>query len=319
MAYKPKWTLRRLWLRLRDAITAPTLGVDYAWAKPVPANIAAAGYRFVVRYLSNDVTKNISSAEAAALLAAGLDIGLVWEDGAENAVLGATQGTIDGQKAVALAKPLPHGPGAVIFANVGDFAAAPSQMAAIAAYYDAFANLVRAAGWTPGGYGTGWILDQLAASGRKGVWWQNAMDNNGVSGSQVQACSGVYQRVSPTRTIAGAVGEYDENIIVNNAVVPFWTPNPTPVPPPAPPKPTPVPTPTEVDSMIQFVAKSADAPEYWLVTEAGTLSQRKHIPTESDAGVLYALLNQIPPQPKIVSDGYLQSIPGAPDVAPNPA
>jgi hypothetical protein len=48
---------------------------------PQSANIKAAGYDFIARYLSQSSWKRISANEAGALKTAGLDIVLVYEDG----------------------------------------------------------------------------------------------------------------------------------------------------------------------------------------------------------------------------------------------
>lgn len=56
-------------------------GVDYAWAnpKPAPSTLKADGVGFVVRYVSADPSKDLTAAEKDALLAAGIEIALVWE------------------------------------------------------------------------------------------------------------------------------------------------------------------------------------------------------------------------------------------------
>lgn len=55
-------------------------GVDYAWSRPDPAGLYAAGKRFASRYLSYDTTgKNLTLAEAERLAAAGLAVVANWE------------------------------------------------------------------------------------------------------------------------------------------------------------------------------------------------------------------------------------------------
>src|ERR1700733_4619673 len=70
-------------------------GVDYSFARPSPASLKADGYSFVARYLSNVPGKNLSHAEAAALIAAGLDIVDNWEQDADDALSGYNQGVSD--------------------------------------------------------------------------------------------------------------------------------------------------------------------------------------------------------------------------------
>jgi len=58
----------------------PIEGVDYAWSRPDPAGLYAAGKRFASRYLSHDRTgKNLTAAEAEALGAAGIAVVCNWE------------------------------------------------------------------------------------------------------------------------------------------------------------------------------------------------------------------------------------------------
>jgi hypothetical protein len=86
-------------------------GVDYSWDRPDPALLAAAGYTFVVRYISDDQRvnsgrqKNLDAAEAQALSLAGLDLVVVWEGiAADRAPLaGYPQGILDARTAAARA------------------------------------------------------------------------------------------------------------------------------------------------------------------------------------------------------------------------
>jgi hypothetical protein len=68
-------------------------GVDYAWSRPPPAGLAAAGKRFACRYLSNSFTgKNLTPPEAERLTAAGIAIVSNWEWRAGDAKLGYSAG-----------------------------------------------------------------------------------------------------------------------------------------------------------------------------------------------------------------------------------
>jgi len=78
-----------------------TEGVDYAWSRPDPAGLYAAGYRFASRYLSYDRTgKNLTLAEAEELAAAGLAVVANWEWRAGDAKLGFAAGAEYAQEAV---------------------------------------------------------------------------------------------------------------------------------------------------------------------------------------------------------------------------
>jgi Domain of unknown function (DUF1906) len=201
-----------------------SLAIDYSYARPSPAAVKTAGYDAVIRYLSGGTEgKDLTAAEADGLLAAGLGIGLVWETTADRALAGAAAGTADGTAAAKQAKALGYPAGAMLLANLGDFAATAAQVPVIHDYYRAF-HSVPGFTWQAGGYATAYIIGQLHAEGAEGVWWQNAMDDSGTPGSLVSAFASLYQRVAPTKTIAGtAAGDYDEDVYGFGPAAPvFW-------------------------------------------------------------------------------------------------
>jgi len=195
---------------------------DFAWNKPDPTAVHAAGYVGVIGYLSPDTTgKNLAPTDATAYRAAGLDVLLVWETTANRALDGSNAGALDAQAALAQARAIGYPTDHPLFANVGDFVAMMSDIPVIAAYYTAFASTCAASGQKAGGYGTGFIIDQLAQRGALGVWWQNAIDDAGFPGSDVSPAANIYQRVTPTLSIPGA--DYDEDVVVK----PWADPAPT--------------------------------------------------------------------------------------------
>src|SRR5207302_9972984 len=114
-------------------------GIDYAWGRPKPASIAAAGYTFVARYLSHDAGKNLTKAEADKLLVAGLDIVTVWETTADRAKSGAAGGQVDGAKAKGQAEARGAPPTAAIYFAV-HHDAAKRDLDSTAAYATAIAH-----------------------------------------------------------------------------------------------------------------------------------------------------------------------------------
>jgi hypothetical protein len=209
-----------------------TLAIDYSYADIPPKLIAEAGYSVVIGYLSPDPAKDLTAAKIAALHAVGLSVGLIWESTATRSLSGASAGGVDGDAAVAQARALGYGKGCVVFANVGDFVATSSQLGAIHAYYSAFAGVVKSEGYEPGGYGTGYIIDSMGSEGYVGVWWQNGINDEGVTGSVVSPNASLYQRTEPTIHIPAWVGEYDEDVVLKPFAV--WGPATIPVPQPAP-------------------------------------------------------------------------------------
>jgi hypothetical protein len=207
------------------------LSCDYALARPAPHAVRAAGYTAVWRYLSGGNQKDLTASEATALHAAGLGIGLIWETTGQRALDGAAAGTADGHAATVQAHALGAAAGSPLLCNVGDFAATPDQISVIHAYYRAFRLAVGA--FQPGGYATGYIIDQLVAAGAVGLWWQNAMNDAGELGSHVSPHADVYQRVTPTLHIADiAAGMWDEDAVVKSGSVHWWQSTAPPVPVP---------------------------------------------------------------------------------------
>lgn len=210
-----------------------TLGVDYSFARPDPATIKAAGYDFVVRYVApaSESGKALSAGEADALHAAGLSILLVFEDGAQNALGGAAQGTTDGSIARQAAAALGYPQGCPILAAV-DFDAQDSQLPTVEAYLAAFAQAV--APWPSAPYGKMNVGDASPAGGD--YWETEAWD-----GTTVDPRAKLYQRVQPT--VAHPVAGTDEDVELQS--VTMWEPGApaAPVPQPGSSFPTSVPAP----------------------------------------------------------------------------
>lgn len=183
-----------------------TLILDYAWQHPDPALIKSDGYDGVMRYLSPDGSKNLSRAEAAALHAAGLSIGLVWESTAARAAEGYAAGIADAAEAEAQAIILGYPANAPIFYAV-DYDAAPG---AVAPYFDG----VRFASHHPVGvYGSLRVVEAIHSSGVPYMWQSVAW-----SGGVVSGVAHLYQRLTPTRPV---IPGSDENVVLHP--FPMWT------------------------------------------------------------------------------------------------
>ena len=128
-------------------------GVDYAFGRPTPATLNAAGVRFVCRYLSHSPAKNLTAAEARALSDAGLWIVAVWETTAQRALDGRKAGAADAAEALAQAQACGMPAGRPVYFAV-DWDASSDQQAAINAYLDGAASVLgRAHVGIYGGYG----------------------------------------------------------------------------------------------------------------------------------------------------------------------
>lgn len=111
-------------------------GVDYAWGYKagVPAELKAAGVKFVCRYLSTPGnTKNITREERFALSRAGLQIVTVFETTAGRALSSRAGGIADARSAQTQLTGLAAPVGAPVYFAV-DFDATPEQQTAINAY-----------------------------------------------------------------------------------------------------------------------------------------------------------------------------------------
>lgn len=198
----------------------PTLGIDYAWSKPRPAAIKAAGYAFVCRYLSNDPKKNLTAAEAGALHALGISVAVVWEATANRALGGAAAGATDGREAKTQAATCGLPDSAAIYYAV-DFDAQPGQFPAIVAYQQAFASAI--APHPVGVYGGVAVVSYMTGHGAR-YGWQTAAWSRG----QRTGAASLFQRVQQVR-VDGVLCD------VNEATGDFgaWTTDPPPAPPAA--------------------------------------------------------------------------------------
>jgi hypothetical protein len=83
----------------------PRKGIDYSWHHALNLDaFRTHGVTFVVRYLSNDASKNLDRSEAHLLSDAGFDIAVVWESTQKRALEGRGAGVTDAKKAAEQAK-----------------------------------------------------------------------------------------------------------------------------------------------------------------------------------------------------------------------
>src|SRR5574337_1621102 len=68
---------------------APRRGIDYAWGRPGGQFLHDHGFTFAARYLSFDTSgKTLGAGEAHDLMAHGVDVVVVWENGATDVLDG---------------------------------------------------------------------------------------------------------------------------------------------------------------------------------------------------------------------------------------
>jgi hypothetical protein len=142
-------------------------GLDYAWSKVPPWVVKAAGFGFAARYLSHDASKNLSKAEADALLADGVAIVLVWEDSAQGALRGHSGGVADALAADSQARACGL-PGAFIY-FAADWDATAAEQTMINAYLDGCATVIGRA--RTGLYGGYWPCTRARAAAKASKFW----------------------------------------------------------------------------------------------------------------------------------------------------
>jgi hypothetical protein len=187
-----------------------TLYIDYAWTHPNAQAIYDVGYRGVMRYLSNDDSKDLSIAEAAALHKAGLGIGLVWETTASRAKAGQAAGAADAKAANAKADALGFPTTCPIFYAV-DYDAVVSD---ITPY---FVGIKTVAGRPVGVYGSYYVVKAIMGT-YAGYGWQTMAWSGGLKFANAH----LYQTLNHTWPIPGiANSAWDENVLLQP--FPLWT------------------------------------------------------------------------------------------------
>lgn len=171
-----------------------TLGVDYPWTHPSPAALKAAGVAFAMRYLATDRSKALSRAEADALAAVGIWVGVVWETTADRMLSGRAGGVTDAKAAAAQASACGMPSGRPIY-FAADWDVTPTQQAAVNAYLDGAASVLGRP--RVGVYG-GYYTVKRALDGGHATWaWQTP----GWSGGQWDARAHIRQGAQ--RSIGG--------------------------------------------------------------------------------------------------------------------
>lgn len=188
--------------------------LDIAWDRPTVAAIQAVGNVVgIVRYLSTDSTKNLTTAETAIYHSAGLGTAVVWETTATRSTQGYQAGVDDARAAEAQRKAdnLPTGQD-IYFATDAD-----TSWVSVADYYRG-CNDVLGNGPTglprTGVYGGIRVIDGAYAAGFRRLWQTDAW-----SGGQLSAHAVLYQR----GTALGGSAD------INDVLSPDWGQYPRPV------------------------------------------------------------------------------------------
>lgn len=220
-----------------------TRGADYAfYPHPSIAGLKAAGVEFVVRYISSDPAndsngKNLLPGECGALLAAGIRVCVVSEEGGGQRLLAGNSGGVADAKhanAVVAGLKMPSIP--VYFA--ADWDAAPGQQALINAYLDGAASVIGHA--RTGIYGGYWPLSRALTAGACAWGWQTLAWSGGLWDSRAVMRQGL------GISVGGVQADVDTEVKGHDALVDDYGQWPRPGPPP-PPVPITAPTLMQAD------------------------------------------------------------------------
>jgi hypothetical protein len=163
------------------------LGLDYAGGRIAGADLKAAGVAFVCRYLSDGGTslpnKQLQPAEAADLMANGIEIVSNWETNAQMMLGGYQQGITDANAARAQQVACGGPPGATVYFSA-DFDAAPTQQTAINQYLQGCCDALGGPGHV-GIYGSYYVGMRALNAGVCSYFWQTEAWSGGSVDSRV--------------------------------------------------------------------------------------------------------------------------------------
>jgi hypothetical protein len=166
-----------------DALSTVEYGVDYAWSHPSISSIKSAGYRFAARYYSHDSTKDLSSSEASSLIAAGMSVMGVFEDGATNALGGYNQGVSDAKLALQEANGVGEPSSRPIYFAI-DFDASGYGLGSIESYFDGVASVIGLN--RVGAYGGYYAVHGLFNANKIKYGWQTSAWSGGAWDARAQ-------------------------------------------------------------------------------------------------------------------------------------
>lgn len=190
------------------------------------ADIKAANYDFVARYLSQSHWKVISAAEVVAIATAGLGLVLVYEDGpTASDYFSFGRGQADGARAAQQASLIDAPAGTVLYFAVDYDASASDIGGPITQYFNGVAGALKsfeaasATGYHVGVYGSGATCSAITAAGLAKCGW--LAQSSGWSGHDTY--SGWSIRQGMPAVIAGLSVDPDDAIGDYGAILPATT------------------------------------------------------------------------------------------------
>ena len=147
-------------------------GVDYAWGHPSGAAIAAKGYSFCCRYLSNTPSKNIDLVELNDLHANSLSVVLIWETSSRRPTEGKQAGIDDATKAKAQALALGADPIRLVLYFACDWDFSELDVPNVNAYFAGVCEVLPVS--QVGVYGSFFIVKELLDAKLATYAWQTS-------------------------------------------------------------------------------------------------------------------------------------------------
>jgi hypothetical protein len=146
------------------------IDASFGHGQMTPAAMKRIGATGVILYAGCDFSpKNATKPEIDALLEGGINVGLVVENFADDALKGRAEGERQGRNLFAHAKALGYDvDNCVLFAGA-DFNTQPNQEAAVDAFMAGFKSQVNVAGF----YGNSYAIDNVHAKGHAEIFWQS--------------------------------------------------------------------------------------------------------------------------------------------------
>jgi len=184
-------------------VTPGIKGVDYSDARPSASAMEAAGYNFVIRYVSAaGNAKNITGSESQSLESVGLSVILVFESTATSMLGGYSVGVADAETAVAVAT-VAGAPQSFFCYFACDFDATVNDQAEIDAYLDGAASVMGGVSRVGiyGGYGP---VSRALNDGKASKAWQTSSWSNGIIDPRIS----LFQDQNASSGIAGCDLDY---------------------------------------------------------------------------------------------------------------
>lgn len=176
-------------------------GCDFAWGRPMPSQLRAAGMDFVCRYYTHDRTgKALTRGEAGAYTHAGIGVVSVFEDFAHRPLSGKGGGELDGRFARLMARGCGQPTDAPIYIAV-DFPPGP-RVPVVREYVVGFATAAKP--YPVRIYGDADMVD-LAADWKLGPGWQTTAWSAG----RLSPHAGLLQ-TGQTADVGGVIVDVDE-------------------------------------------------------------------------------------------------------------